>query len=236
MYWAPTGISSCWKPMQRNGSGSDFRIAFALLLGSVLLISGCSSFHTEIRKPLKEAAVPLVKGKTHVRTVVDELGPPHLVSSLPNGFVFHYEYHRIREFQWGVSLEALKLPYFKVVKADSKLSESVRILIFDDRGILRTEGSEAWDEKLSGGVSVQWIVSVISLSDTSVFRQTPESVSWGRKLLDPLPKSLNARQSLAAGSHGVEITSSPAFVGQSSLEMARPRPLKKQASRRQGSN
>jgi hypothetical protein len=222
--------------MQRADSNSGIRIAMALLFGSTLFLSGCSIFHTEIGKPLKKPAVPLVQGKTSVRAVVKELGPPHLVSALSNGFVFLYEYHQIREFQWGVSLKALKLPYFKIVKADSRLSESVRILTFDDRGILRAEGSAVWNEKLSAGAALQWIVSAISLTDTTPFLQSSGSISWGRRLLEPLPKVLNSRQNLTDGSHGVEIISSPDFVGQSTLEMVRPRPLKPESSRRLRSN
>jgi hypothetical protein len=200
---------------------------FALsLLGSVFVLSGCSTIHTEVGRPLPEQASPLVEGTTRAETVVHDLGPPHAVSALPDGFAFLYEYSRVSEFQFGLSLKTVRMPYFKLIKADSNLSEAARILVFDERGVLRAQGSAAWKEKLSGGGALQFIFSVLSLTDTSAFRREPDPLTWGRGNLQRPPVTLNSAQDLRSGINGLQQRVAPVFVGQATLEMTRPKPIK----------
>ena len=42
---------------------------------------------------------------------------------------------------------------------------------------------------------------------------------WGMTLLRPLPETLNARQSLDTGANGLELTNTPVYAGQHTLEM-----------------
>jgi len=192
----------------------------------LLVLTGCSSLRTEVGQPLPEYSAPLVEGTTRVETVVHDLGPPHAVSSLPDGFVFLYEYSRVSEFQFGLSLKFLHLPYFKLIKADSNLSEAARILTFDEQGVLRAQGSAAWKEKLGGGGALQLIISVLSLTDTTAFRREPDPLTWGREDLQRPPVTLNSAQNLRSGSNGLQQRISPVFVGQATLEMTRPKPIK----------
>ncbi|MCP5523153.1 MAG: hypothetical protein H7A46_16580 [Verrucomicrobiales bacterium] len=177
-------------------------------------------------EPLPTTSHPLVEGETPAASVVHELGPPHSVSALPDGFVFLYEYSRVDEFQWGISLEFLHLPYFKLVKGGSRLSESVDLLVFDQQGILKAQGDDAWREKLGGGGGLQFIVSVLSLTDTTAFRRLPDPLLWGRGWLQRLPVILNLAQDLRTGRGGLQQRLSPVFVGQATMEMSRPKPLK----------
>lgn len=196
------------------------------MLGSLLLFAGCSSIRTEVGHPPPENRAPLVEGATRVETVVHELGPPHAVSSLPDGFAFLYEYSRVSEFQFGISLKMIRMPYFKVIKADSNLSETARLLTFDENGVLRAQGSATWKEKLSGGHALQFIASVLSLTDTTVFRRLPDPLLWGRGDLQRPPVTLNSDQDLRSGRNGLQQRISPVFVGQATLEMTKPKPIK----------
>jgi hypothetical protein len=211
---------------RRWSCGSPTWAGGVLLLGSALVLTGCSSFHTEVGRPLSQTPTPLVEGETRVETVVHELGPPHNISALPDGFVFLYEYSFVREFQWGISLKFVGLGFFKLVKGHSRLSESVRILTFDEQGTLRAQGFAEWHEKLGSGGALQLIVSVLSLTDTTAFRRQPDALLWGRWLLQRPPVTLNSAQDLRTGSNGLQQRLAPAFVGQESLEMSPPRPLK----------
>jgi len=202
------------------------RVLAVSLLGGARIITERSSIRTEVGRPLPEHPAPLVEGTTRVETVVHELGPPHAVSALPDGFVFLYEYSRVKEFQFGISLKTIQLPYFKLIKANSNLSEAARLLTFDESGVLRAQGSAAWQEKLSGGGALQLIVSVLSLTDTTAFRREPDTLLWGRGQLRRLPVTLNSAQNLRLGSNGLQQRVSPVFVGQATLEMTRPNPIK----------
>lgn len=207
-------------PRWRQGRGGILGVSF------LLVVAGCSSFKTEVGEPLPTASHPLVEGETRVETVVHELGPPHAVSRLPGGFVFLYEYSRVDEFQWGISLEFLRLPYFKVVKGSSRLSESADLLVFDQHGILVAQGERAWRERLGGGGALQLIVSVLSLTDSTAFRRLPDPLLWGRGWLQRLPVVLNLVQDLRTGKRGLQQRIAPVFVGQATLEMSRPKPIK----------
>jgi hypothetical protein len=196
------------------------------MLVSLLVSTGCSSIRTEVGRPLPEPPSQLAEGTTRVETVVHELGPPHGVSSLPEGFAFLYEYSRVSEFQFGLSLKFIRLPYFKVIKADSKLSEAAWLFTFDEQGVLRAQGSAAWREKLGGGGALQLIISVLSLTDTTAFRREPDPLTWGRGNLQRPPVTLNSAQDLRLGSNGLQQRIAPVFVGQATLEMTRPKPIK----------
>lgn len=202
------------------------RIIATALLAAGFGWTGCSSIHTEVGHPLPESPAPLVEGVTRAETVVHDWGPPHAVSALPEGFAFLYEYSRVKEFQFGISLKMIRMPYFKVIKADSNLSETARLLTFDENGVLRAQGSDAWREKLSGGEALQLITSVLSLTDTTAFRRLPDPLLWGRASLQRPPVTLNSSQDLRSGSHGLQQRISPVFVGQATLEMTPPKPIK----------
>lgn len=202
------------------------------LLPVLLLLIGCSSIRTELGHPLPEISEPLVEGQTRVDTVLRELGPPHKVSALPGGFAFLYEYTLVNEFQIGLSLNFIRMPYFKLVKADSHVSEAAHLLIFDQQGLLLVQDPEAWREKFGTGAGMQWVTAVQGLTDTSIFRISPEQLEWGKTSLERAPEALNRHSDLRVGDYGLQQRMSPVFAGQSTLEMFRPKPVKLKKSRR----
>lgn len=148
-----------------------------------------------------------------------ELGPPHSLSALPDGCVFLYEHSHIRERQIGISLSSINIPVIKLIKTDSTLVDSDHILFFDRHGVLRADQSLSWDESLGGGQAMQWVTSVISLTDTGSFRRTHPAFDWGSARLRPAPVVLNSGQDLRSGKHGLQQHNAPKHVGQSTLEM-----------------
>jgi hypothetical protein len=191
-------------------------------LAALVALTGCSSFRTEMGRPLP-APKQLVEGQTHVDAVVHELGPPHQASRLAEGFVFLYEYSRISEFQLGLSMNLPVIRWFKFLRAWNHLDEQTLALTFDQQGVLRSKGSGNWQESLGGGGGAQLLFVVMSFSDVSELMQPAPAHSWGTTRLQPAPVALNAAQSLRTGEHGLEQRIAPAYVGQHTLEMPMPK-------------
>jgi len=197
-------------------------LSFAMLAALVLL-SGCSSFRTEMGLPLSVQTNNFAEGRTRVEAVVHDLGPPHEASRLPDGFAFLYEYSRIREFQLGFSLNLPVIHWFKFLRAWNNLDQETLVLIFDEQGILRGAGSANWQESLGGGGGAQFLFTVMSFSDVADFLRPGEAHGWGKTLLQLPPVALNSAQSLRTGEHGLQLRIAPDFAGQHSLEMRQPR-------------
>jgi hypothetical protein len=199
-----------------------FRLSFAGV-ATLWLLAGCSSFRTEMGRPLTAKINRFAEGRTRVDTVVHELGPPHQASRLPSGFAFLYEYTLMREFQLGFSLDVSILRWFKFVKAWNHLDQQALILTFDDQGVLHSAGSGEWEESLDGGSAAQILLSTMSLSDFSKILRPADAHSWGELLLQPPPVALNSAQSLRSGDNGLQQRIAPDYAGQRALEMKRPK-------------
>jgi hypothetical protein len=174
-------------------------------------------------QPLTGRPDEFTEGRTRVEAVVRELGPPNQASRLPDGFAFLYEYSRVSEFQFGISVDISFLRWIKFVKAWNSLNQQSLILTFDDQGVLRSAGLAAWQEGLGGGSAAQIVFAVISLSDVSDILQPADAHSWGKLLLQPLPVALNSAQSLRVGEHGLQQRIAPDYAGQHTLEMTNPK-------------
>jgi hypothetical protein len=194
----------------------------------VSLLSGCSSFQTEMGQPLRVQPSGFTQGQTSVQTVVATLGPPNQASELAPGFAFLYEYSRVNEFQLGVSIPISFLRYVKFLHAWNHLEQQALLLTFDEHGVLRSAGATKWKEDLGGGNALQVVVTVMSLSDVSSLMRPADAHGWGETRLDPLPVGLNSAQSLRIGQHGLQQRLAPDYAGQRTLEMAQPKTGKEQ--------
>jgi hypothetical protein len=197
-------------------------LSFALTVW-LCLLAGCSSFQTEMGRPLSAETNNFAEARTRVDTVVHELGPPHQVSRLPDGFVFLYEYSRISEFQLGFSMNVPIVRWLKFLKAWNQLEHQSLVLTFDQQGVLRGEGSGNLQQSLGGGGGVQFLFAVMSFSDVSDFLRPAEAHGWGETLLQPLPVALNSDESLRSGEHGLQQRIAPDYAGQHTLEMTQPK-------------
>lgn len=127
------------------------------------------------------------------------------------------------EFQLGISINYSFLRYFKFIHAWNRLDQEAFLLTFDEQGILRNASSGKLSENLGGGSAVQFVVSVMSLSDMSRFLQPADANAWGNMLLQPPPVALNSTQSLRTGANGLQQRIAPDYVGQHTLEMTKPK-------------
>jgi hypothetical protein len=200
---------------------------FGLIIcgGACLLLgAGCSSFRTEIGRPVQAKASAFMDGKSRVENVVHELGPPDSTTQLPEGFAFMYEHSVVREFQLGISVNYSILRYIKFIHAWNSLDQEAVLLSFDDQGVLKNATRKRWKEDLGGGNAVQFVVQVTSLSDISKFLRPADAHSWGESLLEDPAEGLNSAQSLRTGEHGLRQQRLDAeYAGQHTLEMARPK-------------
>jgi hypothetical protein len=190
---------------------------------SLLLLTGCSYFRTEMGQPLSAQANSFTEGQTRVDTVVRQLGPPNRASRLPDGVAFLYEYSRMTEFQLGIGINLPVIRWFKFLKAWNNIEEQNLFLAFDNQGVLRSVGSDKWKEGLGGGTGVQFLFMVMSFSDMSKFLRPAEAHGWGEMLLQGPPIALNSAQNLRSGQNGFQQRIAPDYAGQHTLEMAEPK-------------
>lgn len=190
---------------------------------AMVLMSGCSSFRTEMGREVHVRVGEFAEGQTRVDTVMSKMGPPDSVTRLPEGFAFLYEHSVMSEFQLGISVNYSILRYFKFIHAWNKLQQEAFVLTFDERGILRNASSGKSRENLGGGNAVQVLVSVMSLSDISNILRPADAHGWGEELLQSPPVALNSAQSLRNGQHGLHQRIAPEYAGQHTLEMTKPK-------------
>jgi len=193
-----------------------------VLMTALCLLTGCSSFRTELGRPVAAKTGGFAEGQTGVDAVVRDLGPPNAITRLPDGFAFLYEHSRMSEFQLGISANLPVIRWFKFVKAWNHLNQESLLLTFDNQGVLRSVGTRKWEESLGGGSAVQILFVAMSLSDVSDFLYPADAHVWGKSLLQPLPVTLNSAQSLRTGEHGLQLRSAPDYAGQHTLEMKVP--------------
>ena len=91
-------------------------------------------------------------------------------------------------------------------------------MTFDGNGILETERFMDWHQGLGAGFSVQLMVDVGSVVDTSAARKGVNLNRWGMMMLRRLPQTLNADQSIDDGRYGLEQRGTPTTAGQRTLE------------------
>jgi hypothetical protein len=190
----------------------------------LLLCAGCSVLKREMAVPVDVEEIRFLEGETHYRTVLYILGPPGKVSTLTEGVSFLYEHARTDEKQLGIDLSKLGLPiirWFKISFAKGRADREVLLLIFDDTGILQSQRFNSYKENLGGGAALQYFLTVAPLVDSSSLEDEIGPTEWGASLLRPLPETLNARQSLDTGDHGLEQDGTPTVVGQHTLELRR---------------
>lgn len=189
---------------------------------AVILVGGCTTLTAEYGRPLPESWSSLREGVADVGSAVAELGPPTRLSALPEGMVMLYEYVLIGERQLGINLEFLELEILKMSMGRARANREALVLVFDSGGMLRAMQHRAWEEDVGRGGSLQLFFVMLPTVDSSHLRALPEQHTWGRAALDPLPVTLNSAQSVAVGTHGLELRGTPTWAGQRTLEMSTP--------------
>lgn len=192
---------------------------------------GCTTLRVEIDQPISWRPDAYCTGVTHYRAVLADLGPPAKVSASGEGVALLYEHLLIREHQLGLSLDEENLgqqyeflQWIKFAYAQAWADRESLLLVFDRDGVLQTQSFRSWRDDLGTGSSVQMIVELASVVDSTPLREDFDVNHWGRALLRRPPETLNARQSLDLGVAGLELRGAPDHVGQHTLEMRKETP------------
>jgi len=189
-----------------------------LFMVAVMVLGGCTSIHKQIDMLPRQDA-PVVESGVHFHDILDSFGCPGQVTSVPGGFAFLYESLRVEERQFGISLPGKLMKWFKMVFAKADTQRQIRVFLFDNNGLLDSHVFKSIHEDAGKGISVQFLVELGEIVDTRYLEATPGQNDWGFALLKPLPTTLNAAQSLDAGTHGLELRGTPTGAGQRSLEL-----------------
>ena len=190
-----------------------------VLMVLLLILGGCSFITKKIDTPIDASAADLAKQQIHYYKVLDELGPPAYISSLPNGFAFQYETLQIDELQFGISSNTDFFRWFKLAYGNAKVDRKIHVFVFSNEGYVQAYGKKHMKEGAGKGLSYQFIVKVAQIVDTSHLEQATAQHNWGFSLLHPLPVAMNRQQSLDTGEHGLEQRGTPTAIGQRTLEM-----------------
>jgi len=198
------------------------------LVLATALLAGCTVLHEEIGRPIPWEPSSFEEGETHYRAVMKELGAPLRVSRCGDGVAFLYEHLFVKEGQVGISYDGEELglnirwlQWLKFTYGKAAADRQALVMTFDVDGILQAERFLDWDQKLGTGFSVEFLVDVGSVVDTSAVRKGVNPNRWGAMVLRPLPQTLNADQSIDDGRFGLEQRGTPRLAGQRTLEMRR---------------
>jgi len=192
----------------------------AVLILSGFLLSGCTSINKHVGGELEFESVGFANGETHYHEVLDQLGPPVLMTALPRGFAFLYESLYVRELQLGIAGSDGFLRLFKLSLANTDLHRKSLLLHFGADGVLIAHGKLMTEEDLGSGGSIQPVLSLQQIVDTSDYEDDYiHTADWGASMLRTLPQTLNTKQSLDSGFAGIEQGGTTTKVGQHTLEM-----------------
>jgi hypothetical protein len=212
--------------MPRANESRQWLSVLPILALVLFLFAGCSVLKKEIGVAVDPAEIGFLEGETHYRAILDQLGPPAKVSALPEGLAFLYEYARTDEKQIAIGLGELVvineiLGLFKLSGGRGIADRQAFLLTFDDKGILKSQRFNEYRENLGTGGAIQIFLTVAPLIDSSFLEDEIGPPEWGKTLLRPLPETLNVRQSLDTGDHGLEQEGTTTAVGQHTLELQR---------------
>jgi hypothetical protein len=191
----------------------------AALLLAAMAFTGCAVLRQEYDSPIP-VEDQFLDGESHYRDVLHELGPPVKLSTVEDGMVFLYERAALTERQFGIDIDYKDVPILKIIYGRGNVEGETAMLLFDNRGILRSHDFESWTRDLGGGMAVQLFISVMSVTSKGGYDKPPVSNYWGANLLESsLPRALNRRSNLYTGQSGVERKGSPNGAGQHTLEL-----------------
>lgn len=192
----------------------------AALSAVLILLAGCSSLYKTVDPGIVLEQCTLEAESAHYHEVLDELGPPARLSAISSGFVFIYEKLIFDEQQIALGGQTGWLQLLKMSFAETDLNRTSYLLRFDTDGLLVAAGTLQSKEDLGTGGSMQALFAIKQIVDTSAYEDDAlYSINWGASMLDPLPSTLNNRQSLTSGRAGLEQSGTTTKIGQHTLEM-----------------
>ena len=200
---------------------TESKLILHLLVSSILIgNSGCALHRKKLNQNLVFPEQSYQDGITHSDEILNELGPPLKMTSLPHGYAFMYESLDTLELQLGFSLPIPVINWFKFVFAQADYDHQVLIYQFNDEHRLVASGGEDTHFDLGNSTAIQPIITVEAMFDTSnVENDVVHFTEWPAFCLLPLPQTLNRAQSVDTGMAGIEQRGTAPAVGQRSMEM-----------------
>jgi hypothetical protein len=205
--------------MKKRKNNILFLTACIGLACAFAFLPGCAVIRTEMGVDADLSDDHFMEKDTHYSEVCDEYGPPLKLTETPDGMAFLYENIDVTEYQFGLNVDYEWLRYIKFAIAKGITNRQTLVLFFDEQGILQTKEYEYMTEIPGWGSSLQLVIEVQKLVDTSYLMEPPAQHTWGRNLLAPIPVMLNKKQSLYEGLYGVELQGATKKIGQRTLEM-----------------
>ncbi len=194
--------------------------AFLLtLLLACIGLTGCSQWYYHLGETLSQHAVPQPDGDTTLKEVLAVFGPPHRLSADTNGYVFAWEYWRVREDAVGVNLSPFGLDFLSVDVARVATQGEFLLATFDAEHHLTAINLSTWNNRVGDGKALQpfGVYDVATTED--LVRGFGEVHTYGASMLRRLPTALNRESDLSSGANGIEQRATPHSMGQHSLEM-----------------
>ena len=201
--------------------------ALAAAVAAGVWLAGCSSLpfgggYTrdtgEFGTMVGEDAERLAPGQATDEDVLDALGPPSLITALPDGYAFLYDGGRLNNQSVGASIYSFRAAY-----AWSEAEFTIAAFVFDDDHRLTGRAVERREDATGRGFSIG--TQRARAVDQAAYLVPAPPHFWGRSMLRLLPRTLGDGTNIDSGMHGLERRATTARVGQRTLEASHPSAL-----------
>ena len=192
------------------------RLPATLILA--LLLTGCTQWRYELGTRVSPDVLPENRPDFTLAEVLAKLGPPLRMSAAGEGYVLAWEFWKIREDTFGLSLGAMGADILSVDWGKAHMHGEFLLVTFDRQHQMTGRAFSRWSNDAGGGQAVQPLVALVSLVDVDDMVDNLPQHKWGSGLLRPLPQAVNAQSRPDTGQNGVQRRGTPDGVGQRSLE------------------
>ena len=183
----------------------------AVCAGLPVLLAACSISRADVGRTMTAEAVMFDPGQSTYGDVLDSLGPPGAISTLPTGFAFLYQAVQTRERGTGIHVSRFRAA---AVRGEGRFQAAV--YVFDHDGALEATVVDDRDQRLGWGFSIG--LTKARAANVAALSSFSSAHRWGAGLARALPRTLNAHSDPDAGDRGLEQRGTPVKVGQRSLE------------------
>ena len=188
------------------------------VLTLALLLSACTQWRYELGTRVSPDLLPEDDPDITLTQVLAKLGPPLRMSAAGEGYVLAWEFWKIREDTFGLSLGAMGADLLSVDWGNAHMHGEFLLVTFNRQHQMTGRAFSRWSNNAGGGQAVQPLVGLVSLVDVEDMVDNLPQHKWGSGLLRPLPQAINAQSRPDMGQSGVERRGTPNGAGQRSLE------------------
>ena len=198
-----------------NQPKADKALASLLL---VLLLSACTQWRYELGTRLSPGLLPDNVQGSSLKEVLATLGPPLRVSEFGEGYILAWEFWKIREDTFGLSLGLLGIDLMSADWGNAHIHGEFLLVTFDRQHLATSSSFARWSNDAGGGKAIQPLLGLVSLADVEDMVDHLPHHQWGAALLRPPPESVNTQSRPDMGQSGIQRRGTPRGSGQQSLE------------------